>query len=163
MSTESQMFVQQLFKTEAKKCSKSGSLAYISLCIVLSIWWRLMARLIITVNPWYTDQISATTPLLMPWLPWWCGIKRRVIQSRPAIVCPVKYTLNYMMTSSNGSIFRATGPLCGEFTGPRWIPRTKASDAALWCFLWSTHEQTVEQTIVRLVIWDAIAPIMTSL
>ena len=26
-------------------------------------------------------------------------------------------------------------PLCGEFTGHRWIPRTKASDAELWCFL----------------------------
>ena len=33
-----------------------------------------------------------------------------------------------------------TGPLCGEFTGPRWIPRTKASDAELWCFLWSASE-----------------------
>ena len=32
-----------------------------------------------------------------------------------------------MMTSSNGNIFRVTGHLCGEFTGPRWIPRTKAS------------------------------------
>ena len=28
----------------------------------------------------------------------------------------------YMMTSSNGNIFRVTGPLCGEFAGPRWIP-----------------------------------------
>ena len=45
-----------------------------------------------------------------------------------------------MMTSLNGNIFRVTGPLCGEFTGPRWIPRTKASDAELWCFLWSTPE-----------------------
>ena len=45
-----------------------------------------------------------------------------------------------MMTSSNGNIFRVTGHLCGEFTGPRWIPRTKASDAGLWCFLWSTSE-----------------------
>ena len=26
------------------------------------------------------------------------------------------------MTSSNGSIFLVTGPLCGEFTGHRWIP-----------------------------------------
>ena len=42
-----------------------------------------------------------------------------------------------MMTSSNGNIFRVTCPLCGEFTGLRWIPRTKASDAELWCFLWS--------------------------
>ena len=36
-----------------------------------------------------------------------------------------------MMTSSNGKIFRVTGHLCGEFTGHRWIPRTKASDAEL--------------------------------
>ena len=41
------------------------------------------------------------------------------------------------MTSPNGNIFLVTGPLCGEFTGHRWIPRTKASDAELWCFLWS--------------------------
>ena len=50
-----------------------------------------------------------------------------------------------MMTSSNGNIFRVTGPLCGEFTGPRWIPRTKASDAERWCFLWSAAEWTVER------------------
>ena len=67
-----------------------------------------------------------------------------------------------MMTSSNGNIFRVTGHLCVEFTGPRWIPRTKASDTVLWCFLWSASELTVEETIVRLVIRDAIAPIMTS-
>ena len=30
------------------------------------------------------------------------------------------------MTSSNGIIFRVTGPLCGEFTGRRWFPITKA-------------------------------------
>ena len=39
-----------------------------------------------------------------------------------------------MMTSSNGNFFLVTGLLCGEFTGHRWIPRTKASDAVLWCF-----------------------------
>ena len=27
-----------------------------------------------------------------------------------------------MMTSSNGNIFRVTGHLRGEFTGPRWLP-----------------------------------------
>ena len=41
------------------------------------------------------------------------------------------------MTSSNENIFLVTGPLCGEFTAERWIHRTKASDAELWCFLWS--------------------------
>ena len=33
------------------------------------------------------------------------------------------------MMSSNGSIFRVTGPLCREFTSHRWIPGTKANDA----------------------------------
>ena len=36
-----------------------------------------------------------------------------------------------MMMSSNGTIFRVTGHLCGEFTGHRWIPRTKASGEEL--------------------------------
>ena len=45
-----------------------------------------------------------------------------------------------MMTSANRNIFRVTGPLCGEFTGHRWIPSTKASDAELWCFLWYAPE-----------------------
>ena len=49
------------------------------------------------------------------------------------------FVLN-MMTSSNGNIFRVTGHLCGEFTGYRWILRTKASDAELLCFLWSASE-----------------------
>ena len=36
-----------------------------------------------------------------------------------------------MMTSPNENIFRVTCPLCGEFTGHWWIPRTKAIDAEL--------------------------------
>ena len=40
------------------------------------------------------------------------------------------------MTSSNGNIFGVTGPLCREFDGHRWIPRTKVSYAELWCFLY---------------------------
>ena len=51
-----------------------------------------------------------------------------------------------MMTSWNRNIFRVTGPLCGEFTGDQWSFRTKASDADLLCFLWSTPEWTFEQT-----------------
>ena len=68
-----------------------------------------------------------------------------------------------MMTSLNGNIFRVTGSLCEESTGHRWIPVTKASDAELWCFLWSPPEQTAEQTIEMSVMWDAITFIMTSL
>ena len=52
------------------------------------------------------------------------------------------------MTSSNGNIFHVTGPLCGEFTGHRWIPRTKASDAELRCFLWSAPERGVKGQVI---------------
>ena len=65
-----------------------------------------------------------------------------------------------MMTSSNGNIFRVTGPLWGKSTGHRWIPLTKASDAKVGCFLWPAPEQTAKQTIETPVIWDAIAPII---
>ena len=42
------------------------------------------------------------------------------------------------MTSSDGNIFRVTGPLWRKSTGHRWIRLTRASEAQLWCFLWST-------------------------
>ena len=51
----------------------------------------------------------------------------------------------------------------------RWIHQSpvgspqKPGDAELWCFLWSALELSVEQTIEAPMIWDAIAPIMTSL
>ena len=68
-----------------------------------------------------------------------------------------------MMTSSNWNIFLVTVSLCREFTGHWWILLIKASDAELWYFLSSVAEFTIEETNVRLVIWDDIAPIMTSL
>ena len=54
-------------------------------------------------------------------------------------ICDPEHQKN-MMTSSNGKISRVTGPLSGEFTGNRWIPRTKASNEEFWCFLWSAPE-----------------------
>ena len=35
------------------------------------------------------------------------------------------FSFTFMMTSSNGNIFRVTGHLWGEFTGIRWIPPHK--------------------------------------
>ena len=43
--------------------------------------------------------------------------------------------MKYMMTSSNGNIFHVMGHLCGEFTGDRWIPHTKASDALMFSLI----------------------------
>ena len=39
-----------------------------------------------------------------------------------------------MMTSSNGSFFPVTGPLCRKFTSHRWIPLTKDWYCGLWFF-----------------------------
>ena len=62
------------------------------------------------------------------------------VKSWVSQVQKIQAEIKLMMTSSNGNIFRVTGHLCGEFTGPRLIPRTKASDEELWCFLWSASE-----------------------
>ena len=36
--------------------------------------------------------------------------------------------------------------LCaGNFTGHKWIPLTKTSEAELWCFLWSATEQRLSK------------------
>ena len=96
--------------------------------------------------------------LIMMYIKWWHWITKiilahwhtRGIQSRG---------FDFMMTSSNGKKIRVTSSLWRESTTvDRWIPITKASDAELWCFLWSAHEQTVEQTIKKPVIWGVIAP-----
>ena len=67
-----------------------------------------------------------------------------------------------MMMSSNGNICRVTGLMCGEFTGERWSPLSKASDAELWCFLWSASEQNgsannrgASDLICHLAFYDA--------
>ena len=72
-------------------------------------------------------------------------------------------TESWVLTSPNENIFLVNGFLCGEFTCHMWILLTKASDAERWCFLWSVPELTAEYTIAMLVVWDAIALIMTSL
>ena len=67
-----------------------------------------------------------------------------VIRSFQGLISLTQAAKETHVTSSNGSIFRVTGPLCGEFAGHRRIPLTKASDAELWCFLLSVPEQTIE-------------------
>ena len=61
----------------------------------------------------------------------WCNEPRHQQPCYWRIYSTVLIFQHPMMTSSNGNIFRVTGHLCGEFTGFRWIPLTKASDAEL--------------------------------
>ena len=64
-----------------------------------------------------------------------------------------------MMTSSNGNIFRVAGPLCGEFTGPGDFPAQRPVTRSFAVFL----DLRLNKRLSKQVIWDAIAPIMTSL
>ena len=93
---------------------------YILRCLILEIWRYLAPKLRCDLDPvgtWYALFFSAATLPL----------------GRGFVV--INGIFN-MMTSWNGNLFRVAGPLCWEFTGDRWIPHTKASDAELWCFLW---------------------------
>ena len=47
--------------------------------------------------------------------------------------------------------FFALLALCGS--GPQWIPLKKASDAVLWCFLWSVPEQMLKQNNQNAAGW----------
>ena len=62
------------------------------------------------------------------------------LELRLSCTNPSTFVADNMMTSSNGNIFRVTGHLCGEFTGPGDFP-AHASDAGFWCFLWSVPEK----------------------
>ena len=67
-----------------------------TLKVKTTIYWRTASAAEIT---------HASTIFGQHWLKWWLA------------AC-----WHHMMTSSNGNIFRVTGPLCGEFTGPGEFP-----------------------------------------
>ena len=57
------------------------------------------------------------------WRWWFERLSRSLWRPCNAIPCnQVTATHLNIMTSSNGSIFRVTGPLCGKFTGPSEFP-----------------------------------------
>ena len=59
-----------------------------------------------------------------------------------------KFAFTDQMTGSHDDVIKWHFPRYWPFLRgihrPRWIPRTKASNAELWCFLWSASEKTVE-------------------
>ena len=86
------------------------------------------------VNRWSLGMVSSHT-LLSKWLLIHVGIKLKHVSKRGALF--------FYMTHDGvmkWKLLRVTGHLCREFTGPRWFPHTRASEAELWCFLWSASE-----------------------
>ena len=110
--------------------------------------WLTNAGMAVTLGAvnesWYWGGKCSCSKRLVFYLgiSWWPGCLSLVMNSTLSATVTRINTRGSgnMMTSSNGNIFRVTGLLCGEFTGHRWIPRTKASDAELRCFLWSPRE-----------------------
>ena len=78
-------------------------------------------KLISITNPWISNHDRSASLAFV----------------RGMVSSPHKGPVSRKMFPFDGNIFRVTGLLCGELAGGRWIPRTKASDAELWCFLWS--------------------------
>ena len=64
----------------------------------------------------YQEMVSPSFPGL------WLAETISAIQTFILLAQNFKWTRVHMMTSSNGKIFRVTGPLCGEFTGPGEFP-----------------------------------------
>ena len=94
--------------------------------------------LTVTFHPVAARALSIVSMLIytshMIWVPFiFCGmLPQSFIPMKIAIVLlstkhgsQTDLAVYHMMTSSNGNIFCVTCHLCIEFTGPRWIPRTK--------------------------------------
>ena len=104
--------------------------------------WRLTRRQVITLTNDDQDRWRHMASLIT---------KENAIKPQEHDRLRVKHWLvacsASMMTSSNGKIFRVTGPLWGESTGHRWIPFTKASDSGAlmfslictWTNSWANH------------------------
>ena len=79
------------------------------------------------VNIIAPNPIELFSPVLFPPNSYAC-IKICVPLATSLIATNLISSWFLIMTSSNGNIFRVTGYLCGELTGHRCIPLTKASD-----------------------------------
>ena len=125
-------------------CLSSFFLISTTIDVTWSPW-----RLKLPVNRLFVQQLVLANNKAIGNLDFWPSVREYTPMagefSHKDLLCgKCFYFVTFMMTSSNGSIFRVTGHLCGEFTGDRWISRTKANDAELWCFLWSAPEWTIE-------------------
>ena len=77
-------------------------------------------------SPWSIHAMTGTDSKGSGVVNWM--LKFVLIKVQGLEICSAKYgnfRSKAIMTSSNGNIFRFTGPLCGEFTDQRWIPLTK--------------------------------------
>ena len=102
------------------------------LCDILEtmvIWVAVLPRV---------DQLAKVMPNF--WRAVYFKQHQRVVQIDNAAVELLLSSTFFMMTSSNGNIFRVTGPLCGEFTGPGEFPTQRPVTRSFDVYLWSASE-----------------------
>ena len=102
-----------------------------NLCVLLEIFAKIPSQgpnnnisSLVQMVDWHNRKVTGHYPRL-----WWLTLLTHICVTQSWWV-----QLLPMMTSSNGSIFRVTGPLFGEFTGHWWIPLTKAETRSLDVF-----------------------------
>ena len=76
----------------------------------------------------FLSQLGKYSPI---WLWWLHMLSPHIVQKienitsdRMGMITHICFEIS-MMASSNGNIFRVSGPLCGEFTGHGWIPQPR--------------------------------------
>ena len=109
--------------------TKSSLNTYLPSDVFLHLWVRSLTKM--SYCPEWRIQTRTSTAI--SFVHEWNAVIRKAISA--AIFHWHRHRI--MMTSSNGNMFRVTGPLWGDSTGHRWTPVTKANDAELWCFRWS--------------------------
>ena len=100
--------------------------------MIIVIWLYSFKRIVRLILEWYHRILTVDNSR--------CRNRIILANSVNTMVADALAPCTAMMTSWKGNIFRVTGLLCGDLTGHRWIPRKKASDVELWCFLWSASE-----------------------
>ena len=103
----------------------------------VSIWWRRHAHPVGLLHQHWNNLTIAPVPVKQPWRIW---LKRSHRSLRNS------YNHNETRHSKphddviKWKHFPRTWPFVRGIHRSRWIPHTKASDAELWCFLWSASE-----------------------
>ena len=120
----------------------------ISACILLSAWWHHGNNFWVAGPLWGESTGHRLIPLTKV---------RTVSYYSDMILSQVFQPMGAQLS------LKAALPLAERLvTASNSCSKIGPCDSDLWCFLWSVPEQTIEQTIETLVIWDAIMLIMTS-
>ena len=90
--------------------------------ICVTTWYDANANLVdVTTRKLYIKRAHILWDLLSKHM--LCDSIQYLYMASIRISLAIQQIISDIIITSNGKIFRVTGPLCGEFIGHRWIPR----------------------------------------